>query len=113
FENDEHERRVADVLREEGLDVSYSLSSDVLPEIREYERTLTTSLNAALKPVMESYIGELEGRVRDEGVPHRNVDRHTWPFAAGGQRGSPGRTLAGRKPRTGVPLETEDSQNSS
>ena len=68
FENGDHEQRVADVLRDAGLDVSYSLSSDVLPEIREYERTLTTSLNAALKPVMDSYIGNLESEVREHGV---------------------------------------------
>ncbi|MFB6269627.1 MAG: hydantoinase/oxoprolinase N-terminal domain-containing protein, partial [Halobacterium sp.] len=68
FENGDHEQRVADLLREEGLDVSYSLSSDVLPEIREYERTLTTALNAALKPVMDAYIGNLESEVRDRGV---------------------------------------------
>jgi N-methylhydantoinase A len=68
FENDDHEQRVAELLREAGLDVSYSLSSDVLPEIREYERTLTTALNAALKPVMDSYIGNLEAQVRDNDV---------------------------------------------
>ncbi|MFB6073263.1 MAG: hydantoinase/oxoprolinase family protein [Halobacterium sp.] len=68
FENDDHERRVAELLRDAGVDASLSLSSDVLPEIREYERTLTTSLNAALKPVMDSYVGNLETRVRDRGV---------------------------------------------
>jgi N-methylhydantoinase A len=68
FEDDSHEKRVRDLLREEGLDASYSLSSVVLPEIREYERTLTTALNAALKPVMDSYIGHLEREVEAEGV---------------------------------------------
>jgi len=68
FENDDHERRVADLFREAGVDASLSLSSDVLPEIREYERTLTTSLNAALKPVMDRYIGNLGDHVRDRGV---------------------------------------------
>ncbi|WP_435332887.1 hydantoinase/oxoprolinase family protein [Haloarchaeobius sp. TZWWS8] len=67
FENDQHERRIHDLL-DEHLDCSFSLSSRVLPEIREYERTLTTSLNAALKPVMDRYIGRLEQRVVDRGV---------------------------------------------
>jgi len=67
FEDDSHERRVAELLDAE-LDASLSLSSDVLPEIREYERTLTTSLNAALKPVMDDYIGNLEGHVRDHDI---------------------------------------------
>jgi N-methylhydantoinase A len=69
FENDDHERRVRDQLREAGLEASYSLSSDVLPEIREYERTLATSLNAALKPVMDAYIGRLESGIDDLGIP--------------------------------------------
>ncbi|MEA5409282.1 hydantoinase/oxoprolinase family protein [Haloarculaceae archaeon H-GB2-1] len=68
FENDAHERRVAELLEAEGLDASYSLSSSVLPEIREYERTLTTSLNASLKPVMDRYIGNLESRIDDAGI---------------------------------------------
>lgn len=69
FENDEHERRVRDRLQEAGVDASYSLSSDVLPEIREYERTLATSLNAALKPVMDTYIGRLESGIDGRGIP--------------------------------------------
>ena len=68
FENDDHEQRVAELLREAGVDASLSLSSEVLPEIREYERTLTTSLNAALKPVMDEYVGNLTERVRDRGI---------------------------------------------
>ncbi|RDI72231.1 hydantoinase/oxoprolinase family protein [Halopelagius longus] len=68
FENDAHERRVREILREEGVDASVSLSSSVLPEIREYERTLTTALNAALKPVMDRYIGNLSADIREAGV---------------------------------------------
>ncbi|MFB6078407.1 MAG: hydantoinase/oxoprolinase family protein [Halarchaeum sp.] len=68
FEDDAHERRVAELLRESGVEASLSLSSDVFPEIREYERTLTTALNAALKPVMDEYVGELTARVRERGV---------------------------------------------
>ncbi|WP_336037694.1 hydantoinase/oxoprolinase family protein [Halobacterium yunchengense] len=68
FEDDAHERRVREVLRASGVDASLSLSSVVLPEIREYERTLTTVLNAALKPVMDDYVGSLAADVRDRGV---------------------------------------------
>jgi N-methylhydantoinase A len=68
FENGDHERRVRDILTRERPDLSVSLSSEVLPEIREYERTLVTSLNAALKPVIERYLGRLETRVGDLGV---------------------------------------------
>jgi N-methylhydantoinase A len=69
FENDAHERRMAEILREEGVDGDLSLSSEVLPEIREYERTLVTSVNAALKPVLNRYLGRLENGVADAGVP--------------------------------------------
>lgn len=68
FENDDHECQVAEILRDELPDVSYSLSSVVLPEIREYERTLTTCMNAALKPVMSEYIGNLISNIRDRGI---------------------------------------------
>ena len=68
FENDAHEGRVKELLEAQGVDASFSLSSRVLPEIREYERTLTTSLNAALKPVMDSYIDHLGSRIAEEGV---------------------------------------------
>jgi len=68
FENPDHERRVARTLREE-LDVPVSRSSEVLPEIREYERTLATAVNAALAPVMEGYVGALESGLAEAGVP--------------------------------------------
>ena len=68
YENPAHERRVGDLLDEADLGVSHSLSSEVLPEIREYERTLTTALNAALKPVMDSYLGNLMASLREAGV---------------------------------------------
>jgi N-methylhydantoinase A len=69
FEDDRHERRMAELLREVGVDCELSLSSDVLPEIREYERTLATTINAALKPVMNRYLGRLETGVAEAGVP--------------------------------------------
>lgn len=68
FENDAHEREVRDRLREAGIEASWSLSSDVLPEIREYERTLATAMNAALKPVMDQYIGNLANGTTDLGI---------------------------------------------
>jgi N-methylhydantoinase A len=67
FENDAHERRVAEIL-DERLDAAVSVSSRVLPEIREYERMLTTSLDAALKPVMDRYLGRLESAVADRDI---------------------------------------------
>ncbi len=68
FEDASHERRIAEILADAAPDAAVSLSSDVLPEIREYERTLATALNAALKPVMDRYLGALESDVAGLGV---------------------------------------------
>ena len=68
FENADHERRVRDLLEATGIDASFSLSSEVLPEIREYERTLATAMNAALKPVMDRYIGNLSTEIAKAGI---------------------------------------------
>ncbi len=67
FENSAHERAVGDALADAGVD-SVSLSSDVLPEIREYERTLATALNAAIRPVMDAYLGRLAADLEEAGV---------------------------------------------
>ncbi|WP_248518336.1 hydantoinase/oxoprolinase family protein [Salinarchaeum laminariae] len=68
FENDAHERRVVEILEEElPADVPITASADVLPELREYERTLATALNAALLPVMSDYIGTLADGVAERG----------------------------------------------
>jgi N-methylhydantoinase A/oxoprolinase/acetone carboxylase beta subunit len=55
--NDSHERIVSDVLRSRGLGVT--TSSEVSPEFREYERTVTTVINAYLRPVCEPYLSRL------------------------------------------------------
>jgi len=59
YANPEHERKVRSVL-ETRLGVSVTLSSEVLPEFREYERTQTVVVNAALRPVIGDYLESLE-----------------------------------------------------
>ncbi|SFR41759.1 hydantoinase/oxoprolinase family protein [Litoreibacter janthinus] len=66
--NDAHEKLVRDVLAKRLPDVMISLSSEVSPQMREYERFNTVVANAYIKPLMKSYLGRLEGRLRDEGV---------------------------------------------
>ncbi|MET0929942.1 MAG: hydantoinase/oxoprolinase family protein [Aeromicrobium sp.] len=65
----EHEERVAKiaakVLADLGVDIPVSLSSDVSPEFREYERAVTTVLNSYLGPVMQRYLSSLEIALRD------------------------------------------------
>ena len=66
--NDAHEKLVRDVLAEMMPDVMVSLSCEVSPQMREYERFNTVVANAYIKPLMKSYLGRLEGRLREEGV---------------------------------------------
>src|SRR5579884_404607 len=58
YANPEHERRVRGLLLAENPHLTVSISSDVLPEYREYERTMTTCIDAYVKPVMQKYIGK-------------------------------------------------------
>jgi len=71
FANPDHERRAAAVAREVLGDLPISLSSEILPEIREYERTLTTVANAYVQPSVARYIGNLEKELTDRGVTAR------------------------------------------
>jgi len=61
--NPAHERAVAAALEARGLDVS--CSADVSPEFREYERTVTTVVNAYLRPVCRPYLSQLGGLAAD------------------------------------------------
>ncbi len=64
FRNPVHERRVAEILAEEAPGITVSLSSEVAPEIREYERTSTTVANVYARPPVEGYLRSLEERLR-------------------------------------------------
>ncbi|WP_299564138.1 hydantoinase/oxoprolinase family protein [uncultured Sulfitobacter sp.] len=66
--NDAHERLVRDVLRDRMPNVMISLSSEVSPQMREYERFNTVVANAYIKPLMKSYLDRLRGRLHDEDV---------------------------------------------
>lgn len=66
--NDKHEKMVAEVVAEKMPGAMVSLSCEVSPQMREYERFNTVVANAYIKPLMKSYLGRLEGRLRDEGV---------------------------------------------
>lgn len=68
FKNDEHERRVGEILAEEAPEALYTLSSDLLPRLGEYRRTVTTALNASLRPVLRSALQSLQSKLRDHGM---------------------------------------------
>jgi len=65
---DDHEQRIGELLESE-TDLEYALSSAVYPETREYDRTVTTVLNEAVKVTIKDYLRRL-----DEGVRARGID---------------------------------------
>ncbi len=68
FVNPAHERRVRDVLAEELPDIPISLSSEVSPEMREWERFSTTVANAYVQPLMTRYLRGLADGLREIGI---------------------------------------------
>ena len=68
YSNPEHEKRVGEIIRDELPTPYVSLSVDVLPEIREYERTSTTVINAYLGPIVKSYLDSLVRQLEESGA---------------------------------------------
>ena len=68
YANPAHERRVAAILAETMPDALVSLSSEVLPVFREYERSMTTILNASVMPVVAAYVERLDARIAEQGI---------------------------------------------
>ena len=75
--NAAHEELVREVIAEKLPHVSVSISSEVSPQMREYERFNTVVANAYIKPLMASYLGRLEYRLRGEGVDCRIFLMHS------------------------------------
>jgi N-methylhydantoinase A len=67
FTNPAHERRAGEILARHLPDVPITLSSDVSPEMREYERFSTACANAYVQPLIGRYLGNLETLLRREG----------------------------------------------
>ena len=66
--NDTHERMIRDLLVKKLPQVMVSISSEVSPQMREYERFNTVVANAYIKPMMKSYLDRLEQRLAKEGI---------------------------------------------
>jgi len=69
YRNPAHERALRDLCAELLPGVPVSCSSDVVPEIREYERTSTTCANVYVMPLMARYLDDLERKLQDLGIP--------------------------------------------
>jgi N-methylhydantoinase A len=74
YANDVHERAMLDVLRQEHPDAVVSLSSEVLREYREYERTVTTLVDASVKPRVARYIRGIAERLTEVVEPDRSTE---------------------------------------
>ncbi|MCY3875873.1 MAG: hydantoinase/oxoprolinase family protein [Rhodobacteraceae bacterium] len=75
--NPSHEEAVREVLYSKLPKASVSISSEVSPQMREYERFNTVVANAYIKPMMASYLGRLERRLRAEGMNCRTFLIHS------------------------------------
>lgn len=69
YANPNHELRLAEIAEQELPGIPISLSSQVLPEMREYERTITTVANSYVQPEVSRYVGNLGASLATEGVP--------------------------------------------
>ena len=63
-----HERRVAEIIGEELPGVAVSISSELLPQIHEYERTSTTAINALVSPLVQQYLERVDETLASTGV---------------------------------------------
>jgi len=68
YANDAHEWRLRDIVAERFPDLQVSLSSEILPEFREYDRAITTVMNDYVRPIMTRYLSRIEERLVEEGV---------------------------------------------
>jgi N-methylhydantoinase A/oxoprolinase/acetone carboxylase beta subunit len=75
-----HEQRIAALLREENPDIFVSLSSDVCPEVREFDRASTTVINAYTRPQMSGHVGHLQREFAAEGIDRQVL----WMTSSGG-----------------------------
>lgn len=71
YRNPQHERRAAQIVRKLYPELPLTLSSQIAPEIREYERTSTACANAYVQPLMRRYLDRLESRLADIGFVGR------------------------------------------
>ena len=71
FRDPAHERRAAELVRAAHPEVTVSISTDIVREHREYERTSTTVLDAYIRPIFERYVDALESGLREQGFGGR------------------------------------------
>src|ERR1700730_12800860 len=68
YANPAHERRIREIAKEEAPELPISLSSEILPEMREYERAITTVANSYVRPTVARYLSSLRRDLKSRGV---------------------------------------------
>ena len=71
YANPDHERQAAKIISEQLPDVALTISSDLLPQVGEYERCCTTAANAYVKPIMRTYLKKVDDNLRDDSFEGR------------------------------------------
>lgn len=71
YANPTHEQQIREIALSVNPEIPVSTSHDILPEFREYERTLTTVMNAYVRPVMQRYLNNVESKLADHGIKSR------------------------------------------
>ncbi|MCM3584983.1 hydantoinase/oxoprolinase family protein [Mesobacillus maritimus] len=71
YANSSHEERIKEIAESINPDIPVTISNDILPEFREYERTLTTVMNAYVRPPMQRYLTNIEKKLLDEKIDSR------------------------------------------
>ena len=69
YANGAHEERIREIAMEIMPDIPVSISSEILPEMQEYERTLTTVANSYVAPVVSNYMENMQKELKDRGIP--------------------------------------------
>ncbi len=85
YRDPSHEHRVREVILDEFPECKVSVSSDVIREYREYERTLSTCLNVGLMPTVSTYLSRVEDRLRS-----RDIESSLYVMKSSGGVASPG-----------------------
>ncbi len=71
YANPMHEQRIREIAEEVNPDILVSISYDILPEYREYDRTLTTVMNAYVRPAMQRYLRNIENKLQENQMNSR------------------------------------------
>lgn len=71
YANSIHEKRIKEIAQEINSEIPVSISYEILPEFREYERTLTTVMNSYVRPSMQKYLRNIEKKLMDDDIQCR------------------------------------------